>query len=36
MEWSKEKYVEVKIEYFTSLHLDAYFEVKIWNRIHFY
>lgn len=35
-EWSGEKQVEVKVEYFTFFHLDAYFEVKVWSRTHFY
>lgn len=31
----EEKWVEVKVEYFTSLFLDAYCEVKAWSRVDF-
>ena len=33
VEWSGEKQVEVKVEYFTSLHLDAYFEGLKYNPL---
>ena len=40
VEWSgvewKGSRLKLRAEYFTSVHLDAYFEVKVWSRIHFY